>query len=85
VNQSIEEYVRGNFWHTNTFEGYFSILKHGITGVYQHFSQQHLKRYLDEYDFCYNHRRVDDSSRTEEALRGIVGKLMYYRQPVWLH
>jgi len=51
VNHSIEEYVRGHFWHTNTVEGYFSILKRGITSVYQHCSQQQLKRYLGEFDF----------------------------------
>ena len=55
VNHSIEEYVRhGGFMHTNTIEGYFSIMKRGINGVYHHVSQQHLKRYLAEYDFRYN-------------------------------
>ena len=51
VNHSIEEYVRGGFWHTNTVEGYFSIFKRGITGTYHHVSQDHLKRYLAEFDF----------------------------------
>ena len=50
VNHGIGEYVRGPA-HTNTIEGYFSILKRGITGVYHHVSQQHLKRYLAEFDF----------------------------------
>ena len=50
VNHSIEEYVRGGFWHTNTVENYFSILKRGINGVYQHVSPQHLKRYVGEFD-----------------------------------
>ncbi len=82
VNHSIEEYVRGKFWHTNTVEGYFSILKRGIGGVYQHCSQQHLKRYLGEFDFRYNHRvalGIDDRQRTESALSGIVGKRLTYR------
>ena len=56
VNHSINEYVRGGFWYTNTVENYFSILKRGISGVYQHVSQQHLKRYLGEFDFRYNER-----------------------------
>jgi hypothetical protein len=56
VNHSIEEYVRGGFWHTNTVENYFSILKREITGIYHHVSQQHLKRYLCEFDFRYNER-----------------------------
>ena len=56
VNHSIEEYVRGDFWHTNTVENYFSILKRGVIGTYHHVSQQHLKRYLGEFDFRYNER-----------------------------
>ena len=55
VNHSIGEYVRGEA-HTNTVEGYFSILKRGIVGTYHHVSQQHLKRYLAEFDFRYNER-----------------------------
>ncbi len=79
VNHSIEEYVRGTFWHTNTIEGYFSILKRGINGVYQHVSQQHLKRYLGEFDFRYNNRKVTDMERAEIALKGIEGKRLTYR------
>ena len=56
VNHSIEEYVRGNFWHTNTVEIYFSILKRGLIGTYHHVSPQHLKRYLGEFDFRHNER-----------------------------
>jgi len=81
VNRSIGEYVRGDV-HTNTIEGYFSILKRGITGVYHHVSPQHLKRYLAEFDFRYNNRvalGVNDTARTEAALRGIVGKRLKYK------
>lgn len=81
VNHSIDEYVRGTFWHTNTVEGYFSILKRGITGTYQHCSQQHLKRYLGEFDFSYNERKVSDFERTEKALSGIKGKRLFYQRP----
>ena len=67
VNHSIDEYVRhGGFMHTNTIEGYFSILKRGVTGTYHHVSQQHLKRYLAEFDFRYNERSalgVEDAER----------------------
>lgn len=83
VNHSIEEYVRGNFWHTNTVENYFSILKRGITGTYHHVSQQHLKRYLAEFDFRYNERitlGVNDRDRATKMLRGIVGKRLTYRR-----
>ena len=55
VNHSIGEYVRGDI-HTNTIESYFAIMKRGIYGVYHHVSQQHLKRYLAEYDYRYNER-----------------------------
>jgi transposase-like protein len=83
VNHSIEEYVRGDA-HTNTVEGYFSILKRGINGVYHHVSEQHLKRYLGEFDFRYNERSalgVEDSERATKAVRGVVGKRMTYKQP----
>jgi transposase-like protein len=81
VNHSIGEYVRGDA-HTNTIEGYFSILKRGIIGTYHHVSPQHLKRYLAEFDFRYNNRTavgIDDSTRANVALSGIVGKRLLYR------
>ena len=81
VNHSIEEYVRGGFWHTNTIENYFSIMKRGITGVYQHVSQKHLKRYLGEFDFRYNTRDVTDFERATAALRGTEGKRLTYTGP----
>lgn len=82
VNHGIEEYVRGEA-HTNTIEGYFSILKRGINGTYHHVSQQHLKRYLAEFDFRYNERvalGVTDDERAEKALAGIGGKRLTYRR-----
>ncbi len=81
VNHGIGEYVRGDVT-TNTIEGYFSILKRGITGVYHHVSGQHLKRYVAEFDFRYNNRvalGVDDFSRTLAALAGIKGKRLTYK------
>lgn len=81
VNHSADEYVRGDAY-TNTIEGVFSILKRGITGTYHHVSQQHLHRYLAEFDFRYNNRSklgVEDQARTELAMRGIVGKRLTYR------
>ncbi len=81
VNHSILEYVRGPV-HTNTIEGYFSILKRGLNGVYQHCSKQHLKRYLCEYDFRYTYREkngFNDLERTNVALKGIEGKRITYR------
>jgi transposase-like protein len=81
VNHSIGEYVRGDI-HTNTVEGYFSIFKRGIYGTYHHVSQQHLKRYLAEFDFRYNERialGVTDAERAEKAVRGTVGKRLTYQ------
>jgi len=83
VNHSIEEYVRGDA-HTNTVEGYFSILKRGIIGTYHHVSEAHLHRYLAEFDFRYSNRAklgVDDTERTRRAIRGAVGKRLTYQQP----
>ncbi len=83
VNHSAEEYVRAFFWHTNTAEGYFSILKRGIVGVYHHVSAAHLHRYLAEFDYRYNERLalgVDDAERTAKSVQGIVGKRLTYRR-----
>jgi hypothetical protein len=81
VNHSQDEYVRGEA-STNTIEGYFSIFKRGMNGVYQHCDSQHLHRYLSEFDFRYNNRialEIDDNERTDNALRGIGGKRLTYR------
>ncbi|HEY1541694.1 MAG TPA: IS1595 family transposase [Xanthobacteraceae bacterium] len=83
VRHSIGEYVKGDV-HTNTIEGYFSILKRGIMGTYHHVSEQHLKRYLAEFDFRYNERQalgVTDGERAARALKGAVGKRLTYRNP----
>lgn len=84
VRHGREEYVHPDdaTIHTNTAEGYFSVFKRGMKGVYQHCEEKHLHRYLAEFDFRYNNRvalGVNDTSRTNEALRGIVGKRLKYR------
>jgi hypothetical protein len=80
VNHSIKEYVRGAFFHSNTVENYFSILKRGVNGNYQWVSAKHLKRYLGEFDFRYNTRDVSDIERTALAAKGIQGKRLTYRR-----
>ncbi len=80
VNHSIKEYVRGKFFHSNTVENYFSILKRGVTGNYQWVSAKHLKRYLGEFDFRYNTRHVTDFERAAIAAKGIQGKRFTYRR-----
>jgi transposase-like protein len=78
-----DEYVRGGI-HTNTVEGFYSIFKRGMKGVYQHCSEKHLHRYLAEFDFRYSHRvarGVNDEARANRAMKGIVGKRLTYRNP----
>jgi transposase-like protein len=83
VAHSLDEYVRGEI-HTNTVEGYYSIFKHGMKGVYQHCKEKHLHRYLAEFDFRYSNRvalGVNDEARAGWALKGVVGKRLTYRNP----
>ena len=82
VDHSAHEYGRGVV-HTNTVEGFYSVFKRGMKGVYQHCSEKHLHRYLAEFDFRYSNRvklGVSDMARTELALAGIKGKRLTYRQ-----
>jgi hypothetical protein len=79
VTHSTGEYVNGNT-HTNTVEGFFSILKRGLIGTYHHVGAQHLQRYITEFDFRYNHRKTTDSERAASALKGIIGKRLTYRR-----
>jgi transposase-like protein len=83
VDHGADEYVRGDA-HSNTVEGVFSILKRGIVGVFHHVSEQHLHRYLAEFDFRYSNRialGVTDGERAELALKGAKGKRLRYEEP----
>ncbi len=83
VQHTAKEYARGDVT-TNSVEGYFSIFKRGMRGVYQHCSEKHLHRYLAEYDFRYNHREALGFNDGERATRAIVsasGRRLTYRQP----
>ncbi len=78
----INQYVKPDGTSTNTIEGFFSIFKRGMRGVYQHCGEKHLHRYLAEFDFRYSNRAklgVDDELRTERAVCGIIGKRLTYR------
>lgn len=95
VTHSHDEYVRRVFTptpdgfethkvHTNSVEGYFSIFKRGMRGIYQHCAEKHLHRYLAEFDHRYNYRVAlgySDVDRTLAAVRGVAGKRLYYKQP----
>jgi hypothetical protein len=81
VEHAEYEWTRGDI-HTNTVEGYYSIFKRGMKGIYQHCSEKHLHRYLAEFDFRYSNRvalGVNDDARTGRALKGVVGKRLTYR------
>lgn len=80
VEHSDEQYVDG-LAHVNTAEGFFSIFKRGMKGVYQHCGHHHLNRYMAEFDFRYNNRQalgVEDMERAEKLLRGVSGKRLTY-------
>ena len=81
VNHSANEYARG-LTHSNTVEGYFSIFKRGMKGIYQHCSEKHLHRYLAEFDFRYSNRialGTNDQARVDKALTQLSGKRLMYR------
>lgn len=81
VKHTAGEYVRDDV-HTNSAEGYFSIFKRGMRGIYQHCAEKHLHRYLAEYDFRYNNRSalgVEDGERAMLAVKGAAGKRLTYR------
>jgi transposase-like protein len=88
VNHEKDEYVRYTSnpdytIHTNTVEGYYSIFKRGMKGVYQHCAEKHLHRYLSEFDFRYSNRvalGVNDGERADIAIKGAAGKRLTYRQ-----
>lgn len=84
VDHSKFEWVHG-VAHTNTLEGFFSVLKRGLVGTYQRVDKRHLNRYLAEFDFRQNNRvkiGIDDVTRANIAIRGMVGKRLMYRDSV---
>jgi transposase-like protein len=87
VNHSADEYGRyegEKVITTNTVDGYYSIFKRGMKGVYQHCGERHLHRYVAEFDFRYSNRiklGVDDAERAHRAIKGAEGKRLMYTQP----
>ena len=83
MNHSHGEYARNEagkpLIHTNTIEGVFSLLKRGIYGTYHQVGSHHLHRYLSEFDFRYNARRISDSERAVLALSQAEGKRLQLR------
>ena len=80
VEHSKKEYARGDA-HVNSVEGYFGLLKRGITGTYHHVSKGHLHRYLAEFDYRWNERGTTDGERAARAVRAVEGKRLTFREP----
>ncbi len=83
VNHAKGEYARGDVT-TNTVEGFFSLFKRGMYGVYHHCDEKHVQRYLDEFDFRYSNRAqlgVEEAERATRAIKGAEGKRLTYRNP----
>ena len=76
---SAREYVRGDI-HSNTIEGFFSLVKRGINGIYHSVSKEHLHRYLAEFEFRYNRREISDRQRTSTAILASQGKRLMYKE-----
>jgi transposase-like protein len=81
VDHSAKEYVRGDV-HTGTIDGYWSLLKRGIIGIYHNVSQKHLHRYCDEFAYRYNTREKKDNVRFAESLERANGKRLTYKRLV---
>jgi len=78
VDHGAGEYVNGDA-QTNTVEGWFALLRRGVTGTFHHVSEQHLDRYVDEFAFRYNRRKITDAERTVSAIQKIGGKRLKYK------
>lgn len=81
VRHNVGQYVKGDV-NTNTIEGYFSIFKRGMRGIYQHCAKKHLHRYVAEFNFRYANRVAlgyNDTDRADALLRGIIGKRLTYQ------
>jgi transposase-like protein len=83
VTHSKDEYVRvGTDIHTNTIEGVFSLFKRGVMGTFHSISKKHLPNYLNEFEFRYNTRKVNDAERVSRAIKQVEGKRLKYRESV---
>lgn len=81
VNHTAGEFVRGDVY-TNTAEGFISLLKRGIVGTFHHVGKGHLGKYVSEFEFRYNARKVADKDRPGLIVTGGEGKRLTYKQPV---
>lgn len=80
VTHSRHEYARGDV-HVNTAEAFFALIKRCIMGTFHNVSKKHLHRYVSQFSFRWNTRKVDDGERTLAAIRGAEGRRLMYAQP----
>jgi transposase-like protein len=81
VNHGLGEYVNGSV-STNTAESYFALLKRGVHGTFHSISKKHLAKYCNEFSFRWNNRKVNDGMRAENAIKGMLGKRLSYKELV---
>ncbi len=79
TNHSAKECVRGDV-HSNTVEGFFSILKRGVIGAYHSISKEHLHRYVEEFEYKYNTRKMTDGERLSLVIQKSEGKRLQYSE-----
>ncbi len=83
VTHSQREYARpGTDIHSNTIEGVFSLIKRGVMGTFHSVSRKHLQNYLNEFEFRWNTRKLDDGQRVSRAIKQVEGKRLEYRESV---
>ena len=83
MRHSEREYVRaGSDVHSNTIEGVFSLVKRGVMRTFHSVSRKHLQNYLNEFEFRWNTRKMDDGQRVSRVIRQVEGKRLEYRESV---
>lgn len=83
MKHGLQEYVRvGTDVHTNTIEGVFSLLKRGVYGTFHSVSRKHLPNYLNEFEFRWNTRKLDDGQRVSRVVKMLDGKRLQCRESV---
>jgi len=81
VSHSTKEYARGDV-HVNTAESSHALIRRGLIGIYHNVSREYLHRYLWQFDFLWNNRKMNDGERTITAIQGAEGKRLMYRDPL---
>jgi hypothetical protein len=78
-----KQYVKpGTDIHSNTIEGVFSLLQRGVMGTFHSVSRKHLPNYLNEFQFRWNTRKINDDERVTRVVKSLVGKRLQYRESV---